>query len=179
MRSVRLCSLILAAGTLVAQRGPAPGRPADVRPDVSFPGNAARGQAIFEGAGGCLKCHRVKENGSRLGPDLTDFGTARLTAEEVKRLILEPDADVLPQNRSYRVVTRDGAVITGKLLNHDTFNVQLIDTKEQLLTFQKANLREHGFVKNFTMPSYKDKLPPEDVTDLVAYLASLKGITKQ
>ena len=147
MRSVTFCILILAGGTLVAQPNSPPIQPTS--PDVSFPGDAARGKAIFEGKGACLKCHRVQENGSRLGPDLTEFGMVKHTVEEVKRSILEPDPEVLPGNRFYRVVTREGTAITGRLLNHDTFSVQLIDTKEQLLTFQKAKLREYGFVKNF------------------------------
>ena len=32
-------------------------------------GNADRGRAILEGKGGCLNCHRVRDNGSRLGPE--------------------------------------------------------------------------------------------------------------
>src|SRR5665213_2453931 len=35
-------------------------------------GDAARGQTIFEGAGGCLKCHRVNGRGSYVGPELSD-----------------------------------------------------------------------------------------------------------
>ncbi len=35
--------------------------------------------------------------------------------------------------------------MTGRLLNHDTFTVQLLDCEEQLRSFAKADLREHGF----------------------------------
>ena len=34
--------------------------------------------------------------------------------------------------------TKDGATVTGRLLNHDTFTVQLLDTKEQLRSFVKV-----------------------------------------
>jgi len=57
--------------------------------------------------------------------------------------------------------------------------VQLIDSKEQLRTFQKSELREYGFVKNSPMPSYRGKLTSGELTDVIAYLSSLKGITKQ
>ena len=97
----------------------------------------------------------------------------------MERSILEPDGEILPQNRTYRVVTRDGTTVVGRLLNHDTFSVQLIDSRERLLAFLKSNLREYGFVKNSPMPSYRGKITPQETTDLVAYLASLKGITKQ
>ena len=36
-----------------------------------------------------------------------------------------------------RLVTKDGLTITGRLLNLDTFSIQLIDSNEQLVSFQK------------------------------------------
>ena len=74
------------------------------------------------------------------------------------------------------MVTRDGATVTGRLLNRDTFSVQLLDTKEQIRSFLISNLREHGFVDKSPMPSYKDKLTPQEVADVVSYLGTLKGI---
>ena len=82
---------------------------------------------------------------------------------------------MLPSQRSFRVVTRDGVAITGRLLNHDAFTVQLLDSQEQLRSFQKSNLREYAFVDNSPMPSYRDKLSAEELADLVSYLVSLKG----
>lgn len=146
--------------------------------EAPSPGNAQQGRVVFEGKGGCLNCHRVGGLGSRLGPDLSDIGLQRDSAEELQRSILEPDAEILPRNRFFRVVTRDGNTITGRLLNHDTFSVQLIDPKERLLAFQKSALREHGFVKSSLMPSYRGKLTPEELNDVIAYLATLKGISQ-
>ena len=142
---------------------------------TSVPGDAAKGKTIFEGKGGCLVCHRVKDRGSRTGPDLTEIGLVRRSVE-LERSILEPDAEILPQNRFVRVVTRDGATITGRLLNHDGFSVQLIDTRERLLSYRKSDLREFSFTGKSPMPSYKDRLDPKELADLVSYLVSLKGI---
>jgi putative heme-binding domain-containing protein len=114
----------------------------------------------------------VNGSGSRVAPDLSRVGTGRRTAE-IERAILDPAADVLPTNRSYRVVTQDGTVVTGRLLNHDTFTVQLIDTNERLRSFVKADLREHGFAPT-PMPSYRGRLTPQEVADVVAYLATLR-----
>jgi len=141
---------------------------------TSAAGDAGRGQAIFEGKGDCASCHRVRGNGSRNGPDLTDVGGLR-RAIELERSIVEPAAAVLPNHRFFRVVTRDGVAISGRLLNHDLFTVQLLDSKEQLRSFQKSNLREHAFVDSSPMPSYRDKLSAEELADLVSYLVSLKG----
>ena len=79
-----------------------------------------------------------------------------------------------PTDRFYRVVMRDGSVVTGRLLSHDTFTVQLLDTSEKLRSFPKSDLKEHGFIAS-PMPSYRDKLSPQEIADVVSYLASLKG----
>jgi len=137
-------------------------------------GDAARGKAIFEGKGGCAACHRVYGVGSRVGPDLSDIGALRRVAE-IELSILDPNAEVLAQNRYYRVTTKSGETITGRLLNEDAFSVQLLDTKERLLSFQRTDLRQAGFLSESPMPSYRDTLTKAERDDVVTYLASLKG----
>jgi cytochrome c oxidase cbb3-type subunit III len=141
-------------------------------------GDAAHGKTIFEGKGACLSCHLVDGKGSYLGPDLTDIGVTRRAAQ-LERSILEPDAEILPQNRFFRVVTRDGATVTGRLLNLDTFTVQLMDSDQRLRSFLKVNLKEFDFVEKSPMPSYQGKLSSAEVADVVGYLVTLKGVDKR
>lgn len=142
---------------------------------VTGNGDAARGKAIFEGKGNCASCHRVNGVGARVGPDLSDIAALRRNVE-MERSLLEPNEEVLPQNRYYRAVTKQGESITGRLLNVDTFTVQILDSKERLLSLQRSDLRESGFVNDSPMPSYRDKLSSQELADVVAYLLSLKGI---
>ena len=88
---------------------------------------------------------------------MSDIGALRRTVE-IEQSLLDPNAEVLPQNRFYRVVTKQGETITGRLLNLDTFNVQMLDSKERLLSLQRSDLREADFVKESPMPSYRGKL---------------------
>jgi putative heme-binding domain-containing protein len=111
--------------------------------------------------------------GSRVGPDLTSVGQLR-RSDYLERALVNPAAEVVPTGRFYRVVTKDGATITGRLLNIDTFTVQLMDTKERLRSFTKSNLKEHGFMPS-PMPSYKATLNAQELADVVSYLVSLKG----
>ncbi len=136
-------------------------------------GDAERGKAVFESKGACLDCHRVNGNGSRLGPDLSNVGQLRRSAD-LETSVLDPDKEILGPNRFYRVVARDGATTTGRLLNLDTFTVQLLDSKELLRSFQKSNLRDFGFVEKSPMASYRDKLNAQELADVVSYLVSLK-----
>ncbi len=138
-------------------------------------GEAGRGRSVFEGKGQCLTCHSVNGSGSRVGPNLTDIGAVRRSSE-LERSLLEPDAEIRAENRSVRAVTRDGATITGRLLNQDSFTLQLLDAaNERLVSVAKANLREYAVLRNSPMPSYRDKLSTQELADVVSYLASLKG----
>jgi cytochrome c oxidase cbb3-type subunit III len=137
-------------------------------------GDAARGHGIFTGKGGCTACHRVNGQGPRLAPDLSDIGASR-PAASIQGVLIDPATYLVPINRSVRAVTRDGKVITGRRLNEDTYTVQIFDEKEQLVSLTKAELKEYEVLKTPRMPSYKDKLTPDEIADLVAYLVSLKG----
>jgi putative heme-binding domain-containing protein len=151
---------------------------AATEPLTSLPGDAARGQALVEEKGACLSCHRIGTKGSRVGPDLSDVGRFRRRVE-LERALVDPGADVRPENRSFRVVTREGVTTVGRLLNHDTFAVLLVDDKEQLRSFVKANLRSYAFVLDSSMPSYRGRFSADELADVVRYLASLKGIQSQ
>ena len=142
---------------------------------ASVSGDAVRGKSLYEAKGNCASCHRVNGAGSRLGPDLTRIGQLRRAAE-LEQSLIEPAAEVLPTSRSYRVVTKSGTTIVGRLLNIDTFTVQMMDSKEELRSFVKADLKEHGFAPS-PMPSYKSTFTQQELADVVSYLVSLKGRT--
>lgn len=134
----------------------------------------SRGQTVFA-SNGCENCHRIQGKGSRVGPDLSNIGALR-TLADIERSILDPNAEILAENRYVRAVTRDGTTITGRILNEDTFSLQLIDSHENLVSLSKADLREYTFLKNSPMPSFRGKLSEQELADLVAFLASLKGL---
>jgi len=138
-------------------------------------GNPARGKALFEGKGGCTGCHRVSGTGSRLAPDLSDIGMQR-RAVELETALLDPGSSVLPQHRFVQVTPKTGAPVTGRLLNQDTFTLQMIDSQERLRTFIIADLRDYSVLKDSRMPSYKDKLSRQELADILSYLVSLKGV---
>jgi len=140
--------------------------------ETTAAGDRARGRALFEGKGTCQSCHMVDGQGGRRGPDLSAIGAVRRAAE-LEQSILEPAAEVLPQNRSFHVVTRDGRTIDGRLLNQDTFTVQLLDNAGQLHSFDKTTLREYRFTET-GMPSFRGKLESRELADVVAYLTSLR-----
>jgi putative heme-binding domain-containing protein len=141
--------------------------------DVTPPGDSARGKALVESSA-CFDCHRIGDRGSRVGPDLSDIGSRR-TPDRLRQALVAPDEEVVPENRSVRLVTKDGATITGRLLNQDAISVQLINQKEELKTYLRATLREYAIIDKGLMPSVEGKLTSQQVADIVTYLSSLKG----
>ena len=137
-------------------------------------GDAANGRAIFMGKGNCASCHRVNGVGARIAPDLSEIGRIRHSTD-IERALVGPDVSIVPSNRFVKLVTREGTTITGRLLNQDIFTVQLLDSREQLRSIARADLREFAFVDKSPMPSYRDKLSSQELTDLVSYLVSLQS----
>jgi len=184
------------AGMIVAYlRSFSPGNPLAAANGPAL-GDVTKGKQIFEGKGNCLSCHRVGDNGSRVGPDLSSAGLPRpplarfvgfaappppptlaTIVAQLQRDLNDPDDEISPANRMFRAVQKDGSALTGRLLNLDPFTVQLFDSKERLVTLQRSELREFVPVKS-SMPSYRDKLTMQEMSDLLAYLASLKGQVK-
>jgi len=141
-------------------------------------GDAARGKSIYEKES-CAACHRIRGVGGRSGPDLSDIGIFRL-AGDLERSITDPNAEILPQNRHFHGVTKDGAAVEGTLLNEDKYSVQLLDSNGRLISVKRAELRQFEIaVDKSPMASYKDKLSHQELSDLVSYLASLKGVEVQ
>ena len=136
-------------------------------------GDAARGKAVFDGRGDCTRCHRVNGSGARVAPDLSDIGAVR-SAASLYRSLTDPSTQMMPINRPVRIVTHDGAVISGRRLNEDTYTVQLLDDKERLVSLTKADIREYKVSEISPMPTFKN-LNDGELSDLVAYLLSLKG----
>ena len=136
------------------------------------PGDASRGQALVQ-SGGCFDCHRIGDQGSRFGPNLSDIGTRR-TPVRLQQALTAPDEEVLSENRGVRFVTKDGVTVTGRLLNQDAISVQLITPKEELKSYRRSNIGDYSVVDKGLMPSSQGKLSDQQIADVVAYLSSLK-----
>lgn len=143
-------------------------------PSASVAGDTAHGRAIYD-ARGCSGCHIVNGQGSAMGPELSSTGLAH-NAEFLRQALLEPAAATPEGFAMVTVRPLSGAPITGIRVNEDSFTIQLKDTSGNYHSFRKANIAEVR--KDFAtspMPSYRGRLSEGELTDLVAYLASLKG----
>jgi putative heme-binding domain-containing protein len=134
-------------------------------------GDAAHGQRVFA-KNGCASCHRVGDQGSVFGPDLSRIGAAR-SAEYLRESIVNPSADIAPDYAGVTVETRDGRRIIGVRVSEDTFTVELRLPDQTLQGFEKSAVRAVTDLDKSLMPAYS--LSVADLDDLVAYLASLRA----
>ena len=150
--------------------------------NVGAGGDPARGKTIFTGKGGCASCHSADGPGGSKGPSLRAIGAVQgfgpfivqPDPAAIAQSILDPDADIAQSFRMFQVTPKSGAVVRGLLLNQDTFSVQILDESQSLRSFQKADLKAFGFMPS-AMPSYRGRLTPQELADVVSYLLTLKG----
>jgi putative heme-binding domain-containing protein len=145
------------------------------RAPEEVPGDPVEGERLFRSKGNCLQCHTAEAPGGLAGPELTDVG-ARRSATYLKRALLEPEAELPEDFLQVRLVTRDGKSLTGVRLNEDTFTIQVRDYSDRMHSFRKEELSEIDKQRGKSpMPGYTGMLTDAELTDLVAYLVSLRG----
>lgn len=141
---------------------------------VAVPGDPAAGGKLFAGKGGCPKCHMVRGEGGRLGPDLTYIGSLRGPAN-FRASILRPDEEIDPAYWAVEAVDRGGKIYSGIRLNEDSYSIQMLDVNENLHSLAKKDLQTLTIIKKKSrMPAYAGVFTPSELDDLVAYLYSLQ-----
>ncbi len=134
-------------------------------------GDTARGQSLFAAA--CAGCHSVAGQGGQVGPVLN--GAGALGVESLLRNLLTPGAAMEPGYRVFRVELKDGEVLDGIRVSEDQDAVVLRRPHVDDLRIPQANIRRAAFTRASLMPDgLLEALPPGDVTDLFAYLKTLK-----
>jgi cytochrome c oxidase cbb3-type subunit 3 len=139
---------------------------------VQVPGDAANGRKVYERSG-CAGCHRIGNEGSVFGPDLTRIGAGR-AAEYIRESLINPSADISEDYAGVTIVTRDGKRVTGVRINEDTFTVQLRDASQNFQMFRKDEVQQVIPETKSLMPPY-NSLSKDDLQNLLAYLDTLRG----
>ena len=138
-----------------------------------IPGDAARGRALFS-QHGCGGCHIVTGIGGGTGPELSAIG-ARRNARHLREALTSPAAYVPDGFLVVDLVDAGGRTVRGVKANEDLFTIQIVTAAGKFRSFPKASLRKlTRLTGQSPMPAF-DQLPPTDIDNLVAYMASLRG----
>jgi putative heme-binding domain-containing protein len=143
-------------------------------PSTPATGDAQNGERIFRA--NCSSCHLVNGRGGHLGPDLSRVGSGRSRPVLLNKVRGTSDS-IRPGYEAVTVVTRDGQRIRGVKKNEDEFSIQIIDMRERLQGYLKANLTEIVNEPRTVMPAYgAERLSDRDLDDLLQYLSTLRRV---
>jgi putative heme-binding domain-containing protein len=142
-------------------------------PTEPVSGNVENGARVF--AAQCASCHRIGSRGGRIGPELTRIGTARSRSALIRE-IRTPSEWLAPGFETVTLITKDGQRIRGTKKNEDVFSIQVMDQRERIQGYLKADLKDVIYEKESLMPVFSgERLNDRDLTDVVGYLTSLRG----
>ena len=122
----------------------------------------------------CSSCHRIGDQGKRVGPDLTTIGANRSAADLLESLVF-PSASIVRDYESYKVLTVDGRALTGLLVSEsaDAIEIQQASGEKVLLQHDDIERLEPNAVS--IMPSGLDEaLTETELLDVVMYLQTRK-----
>ncbi|MHC4874875.1 MAG: family 16 glycoside hydrolase [Planctomycetota bacterium] len=132
------------------------------------------GRKMF-GAANCFACHRFDNQGGAVGPDLTSL-SGRFSSRDILESVVDPSKQISDQYGSVQIITVDGKVITGRIVNlaGDSVRVQTnmldpgalvgVDRKQiDVMLPSKTSMMPQGLLNT---------LHEDEVLDLMAYLLS-------
>jgi len=135
------------------------------------PGDATKGKALFTTT--CQQCHSVGGQGGQVGPVLN--GAGAMGVESLLRNLLTPNAAMEPGYRVFRVELKDGDVLDGIRVSEDNEAIVLRRPNIDDTRIAQKDVRKASFTRSSMMPDgLLDPLEPEDVSDLFAYLKTLR-----
>ena len=139
---------------------------------VAVAGNASAGERLFRGRGDCSGCHLIDGEGGRQGPELSTIGDRR-SPDELLSDLVDPDERVQPRWWTMRVTHLDGTRVEGLRMNEGTYSVRILDTNDNLWSFQKRDLIVRERIETSSMLAYGDRMSDSELENLVAYLYGL------
>jgi putative heme-binding domain-containing protein len=138
-------------------------------------GNPVHGREIFNAEkSGCIKCHRLGDQGAAIGPDLTGLGR-RFSRIHIIESILEPSRTIAPAFRNLSVGFKGGQELTGVRVAETESMLTLGDAQGRSHTFEKDQIKELRILELSVMPEgLENGLTDAEFVDLVTFLAEQK-----
>jgi putative heme-binding domain-containing protein len=143
---------------------------------LTHAGGAARGRDLFfdEKLIKCVVCHKVNGRGGDAGPDLSSirgkFGRPHLIES-----LLDPSRQIVEGYRTTLIRTADGQAFTGVVKEQSEGRIALLDAGGKRIELATAEIEERKDSPISLMPTgIVEQLTPDQFTDLVAYLETLR-----
>jgi putative heme-binding domain-containing protein len=134
-------------------------------------GDAVRGKNV---AAICMACHLIQGQGGNIAPYISGAGT--MGVEALLRNIITPNAAMEAGYRIFRVELKSGELVDAFFVSEDKDAVIVRQPGLPDRRLPRGEIRQTQYLRQSLMPEgILDGLMPQQVTDLFAYLLSLKG----
>lgn len=176
LRGVRWAKIKASAEELL----PVPkSRSAEPLPPVSelarMKGNSGKGEALyFSETVACSSCHKVRDRGTEVGPNLSEIGT-KLAREALFESILDPSAGISFGYEAHQLELKSGDEAYGLLASETEDEIAVKDLKGIITKIKKSEVTARKQLTTSIMPAgLTEGLSPQELVDLVEFLAGLK-----
>lgn len=146
----------------------------NIKPEsiLSLAGDAERGKLIyFSDAGRCRACHELSDAKKSLGPTLVEINTKYAKPLEMLQHVLEPSLKVDEKFATFTVITNDGRLETGLLVEKDTQRVRLRNAENKLIDVPLADVDQLQKSTRSLMPEkILSDLTAQEAADLLEYI---------
>ena len=138
--------------------------------------DASRGRELFfdrVGGAGCVSCHRVRGQGSDVGPDLSGVGI-RLTPENIVKAIIEPNADITEGYALQLVQTVSGQTHSGAVIRENSTTLTLLLPDGTQINIAAKDIESRKRSNQSVMPTGYALFGTSQLADLTVWLRTLK-----
>ncbi len=143
---------------------------------ITMAGDAERGKMVFfsEDFAQCFRCHRIGEEGKEVGPNLTVIGQ-KFGREGILESILFPSAAISHEYEVWIVETEWDGFLSGFIVSENDKEVRLMDATGTVKDLKRSDILDTRKSATSLMPTgLAAAMSAQDLSDLVAYLATLK-----
>lgn len=133
---------------------------------VTLKDDLTKGRAVF--ARTCGQCHTLYGVGGKVGPDIT--GSNRGDLDYLLHNILDPNAEIPNDYRTWNLDTKDDRSISGVMARQDATTITIV-TPNETLTIARTDIAKLKQSELSMMPEgLLQALPEDEVRNLIAYL---------
>ncbi|MGV3605308.1 MAG: hypothetical protein ACO1RA_02800 [Planctomycetaceae bacterium] len=146
---------------------------AKIAAEVQEKGDAARGEKVFRSKSvSCFKCHALSQAGGNVGPELSALGSIS-PVDYVVNSILNPNLAIKEQFVTKTIITSDGNVVTGVVVDRDPTRVRLKDATGNILIIPTDDIETEAEGKSLMPQGLTKFLTHQETLDLMKFVSLL------
>lgn len=139
--------------------------------NLNTPGDPAIGTILFRKH--CSACHRIRDTGNEVGPDISTWGAR--PAEALLQAVLDPNLAVDPRYQGYTILLNDGRTLNGLIRDETDNSFTLLSAEGRTSLILRSDVEMIRSTGKSLMPEgLEQNLTPADLSHLHAWLRTLR-----